>query len=95
MVEGTGDDVFDEVGVSLAVHRGDQRVLPCRVEERNAEGVGGVAELLRHVPSSRVVFGSYAPFYYFESALLKLKESGLDGAQLGAISFGNAAELLP
>src|SRR5258705_13983732 len=37
------------------------------------EGVGGVANLLKQIPPERVLFGSYAPFFYFESAQLKLK----------------------
>ena len=58
------------------------------------EGVGGVAKLLRQVSHERVVFGSYAPFFYFESALLKLKESALNEAELMAIRAGNARRLL-
>ena len=58
------------------------------------EGVGGVANLLKQVPADRVVFGSYAPFFYFESALLKLKESALSHADLTAIRAGNASRLL-
>ena len=58
------------------------------------EGVGGVANLLKQVPAERVVFGSYAPFFYFESALLKLKESVLSDAQARAIRAGNARKLL-
>jgi len=58
------------------------------------EGVGGVANLLKQVPADRVVFGSYAPFFYFESALLKLKESALSDAQARAIRAGNARRLL-
>ena len=58
------------------------------------EGVGGVANLLKQVPADRVVFGSHAPFFYFESALLKLKESALSEAQLTSIRAGNARRLL-
>ena len=54
------------------------------------EGVGGVGNLLKQVPADRVVFGSCAPFFYFESALLKLKESPLSERQLQAIRAGNA-----
>lgn len=58
------------------------------------EGVGGVANLLKQVPADRVVFGSHAPFFYFESALLKLKESALSEPQATAIRTGNARRLL-
>ena len=59
------------------------------------EGVGGVANLLKQVPADRVVFGSHAPFFYLESAVLKLKESALSDAQAVAIRAGNARQLLP
>jgi hypothetical protein len=58
------------------------------------EGVGGVANLLKQVPTDRVVFGSHAPFFYFESALLKLKESPLSEQQLASVRAGNARQLL-
>jgi uncharacterized protein len=58
------------------------------------EGVGGVANLLKQVPAERVVFGSRAPFFYPESALLKLKESALSKPHLTAIRTGNARRLL-
>ncbi len=55
------------------------------VEIAMLEGVGGVANLLAQVPLNRVLFGSYTPVFYFESALLKLQESPLSDEQLGAI----------
>ena len=58
------------------------------------EGVGGVAGLLAKVPPDRVLFGSYTPLFYFESALLKLLESPLNDEQLGAIRGANAWRLL-
>jgi len=58
------------------------------------EGVGGVSNLLTQVPLNRVLFGSYAPLFYFESALLKLKESPIDSLQLGMIRRGNAEQLV-
>jgi predicted TIM-barrel fold metal-dependent hydrolase len=59
------------------------------------EGVGAVASLLSQMPVSRLLFGSHAPFFYFESALLKLKESPLSEEQLRAIRSANARRLLP
>ena len=58
------------------------------------EGVAGLASLLEKVPLDRVLFGSHAPFFYFESALLKLKESVLSAAQLEAVREGNARRLV-
>ena len=58
------------------------------------EGVGGIANLLKQVPADRVLFGSYAPFFYFESALLKLRESVLTASELTAIRAGNARRLM-
>ena len=58
------------------------------------EGVGGVANLLQEVPANRVLFGSHAPFFYFESTLLKLKESPLTEPQLFAMCRDNARRVL-
>ena len=59
------------------------------------EGVGGLERLLATVPHSRILFGSHAPLFYFESAALKLRESALGGVQLAAIRFQNAEHLHP
>ncbi len=58
------------------------------------ESIMGVETLLEELPAERIVFGSYAPVFYFESAKLKLQESALDGKQLEAITHGNAARWL-
>ena len=58
------------------------------------ENVGGVANLAEQISAERVVFGSHAPLFYFESAQLKLKESALDGKTTRAISRENAVRLL-
>lgn len=65
------------------------------VEVATLEGVGGVARLLEQVPMQRVLFGSHAPFFYFESAFLKLQESSLSQPQLNAIRRENAQRLAP
>ncbi len=57
------------------------------------EGVGGVGNLLAQVPVNRVLFGSFTPLFYFDSALLKLQESPLSDEQLGAIRCANAQRL--
>ncbi len=58
------------------------------------EGVGGVARLIKEVGLERVLFGSHYPFFYYESALLKMQESGLTEAQKKAILEENARRLL-
>ncbi len=59
------------------------------------ESVAGVGRVLGEIGGERLLFGSHAPFFYFESALLKLKESALSDPQLRAVSADNAAALLP
>jgi uncharacterized protein len=58
------------------------------------EGMGGVARLIAETSPSRVVFGSHYPFFYFESALLKVREAGLPEDQAHAVLEGNARRLL-
>jgi predicted TIM-barrel fold metal-dependent hydrolase len=58
------------------------------------DGLGGVNQLLDSVRSVRLLFGSYAPFYNFESSRLKLQETEMSPARLAAIRHGNAAALL-
>jgi predicted TIM-barrel fold metal-dependent hydrolase len=58
------------------------------------EGVGGVAKFAGELSPHRVLFGSYSPFFYFESAALKMKEAGLAEADGTAISEGNARRLM-
>src|SRR5207247_1542696 len=67
------------------------------------EGNGAVGRMIGtvqglpsdHVPVDRIVFGSHAPYFPLETALLKLVESPLDLQQLQAIMHGNARRLLP
>ena len=47
------------------------------------------------VPLERVMFGSHAPYFPIETAILKLIESPLNATQLHAIMQGNARRLLP
>jgi len=69
-----------------------------RLEGNGAVGrmIGSVQELpSAHVPVERLVFGSHAPYFPVETAILKLIESPLDAQQLQAIMHGNARRLLP
>ncbi len=63
------------------------------VEIATLEGVAGVANLAKQLPGERLCFGSHAPLFYFESAVLKLKESVLTPAEERAIRAGNAQRL--
>lgn len=54
------------------------------------EGVGGVEGLLKTWPQERLVFGSYAPVFYWESARLKMQESAISGMQAQALEWRNA-----
>lgn len=58
------------------------------------EGVGGVETLLKTWPQERLVFGSFAPVFYWESAQLKMQESALSEAQVKAVTWANAAALV-
>jgi uncharacterized protein len=66
------------------------------------EGVGGVGRLIdgKHwhiggrLPIERFVFGSHAPYFPFESALLKVFESPFTREQMTAIMEGNARRLV-
>lgn len=58
------------------------------------EGVAGIESLLKQLSPDRLCFGSHAPFFYVESAKLKLQESALDEAQMKAICYGNALHLI-
>lgn len=64
------------------------------LELATLEGAAGVESALQRAPALRLTFGSHAPYFYFESALLKLQESALDAAQLAAIRHGHAHAFL-
>jgi len=58
------------------------------------ESVGGVARLAQAIPIEQVLFGSHYPLFYFESALLKVREAGLVDVEARAVLEGNALRLL-
>lgn len=63
------------------------------VEIAMLEGVGGIERLMTSFPFERVLFGTYAPFFYPESALGKLRESEPGSEIERAIRQGNAMKL--
>jgi predicted TIM-barrel fold metal-dependent hydrolase len=64
------------------------------VEISMLEGAGGIEKLLTTVPLDRILFGSRAPSFYFESAALKLQESALPPKHIAAITHENAEQLI-
>jgi uncharacterized protein len=65
------------------------------VEIAMLDALNGVGDVLASLPPGRLLFGSHAPLFYFESAALKLQESPLTDAQLRAVRFESARRLLP
>ena len=63
-------------------------------ETATLEGLAGIESLLQRAPRVRLAFGSHAPYFYFEAALLKLQESALTNEQIDAICFGHATAAL-
>jgi predicted TIM-barrel fold metal-dependent hydrolase len=58
------------------------------------EGSGEVGRLAKALPKGSVVFGTHAPFFIFESALIKMDEAGLGAEDLRAVLSQNARSLL-
>ncbi len=73
-----------------------QKLAASRVplELATLEGAAGIDSVLQRAPELRLTFGSHAPYFYFESALLKLQESALDATRLAAIRHGHAHAFL-
>ena len=57
------------------------------------EGAGGLERAVKQAGLQHLVFGSHAPLFYPESAVLKLRESELAAFQIAALSAGNALRL--
>ena len=58
------------------------------------DGMLDLNALVELVGRDRVVFGSYAPMFYFESVELKMQEAGLDEQTAALIRAGNARRML-
>jgi predicted TIM-barrel fold metal-dependent hydrolase len=61
------------------------------------EGSECIGDMLKEMPvaAAQTLFGSHAPLFPIESALMKLKESDLTPAQVQGITAGNARKLVP
>jgi predicted TIM-barrel fold metal-dependent hydrolase len=58
------------------------------------EGVGGVARLAQNISIQQVLFGSHYPLFYFDSALLKIREGGFTETERQAVLEQNARGVL-
>lgn len=73
------------------------RLLPLsgiHFDTARVESTSGIAQLARSASPQRVLFGSHAPFFIHQSALIKIAESGLSDAEAHAICAANAQRLL-
>lgn len=59
------------------------------------EGVGKTKRLAERVGVDRVLFGSHAPVFVWDSALLKLREAAFDDADAAKVRHASAAALVP
>jgi predicted TIM-barrel fold metal-dependent hydrolase len=63
------------------------------VEIAMLETLAALETLVKDIPVERILFGSHAPSFYFESAALKLQESNLPAAHHRAITHDTARQL--
>ncbi len=81
----------DDAGESIArIRRAENAYFDIAMND----GVGGLARLIAETSPRRVVFGSHSPFFYFESARLKVISEALPTDQERAVCGGNAQSLL-
>jgi uncharacterized protein len=64
------------------------------VEIATLETLAALETLVKDIPVERILFGSHAPSFYFEAAILKLQESSLPAAHRRAITHESARRLL-
>lgn len=67
----------------------------CYFDIAMTESVENVARQVEAIGPDRVVFGSHAPFYVLESAMLKIRESAFPSDVANQVLSGNALKLLP
>jgi hypothetical protein len=63
------------------------------VEIAMLETLAALENLVKDIPIDRILFGSHAPSFYFESAALKLQEANLPAAHHRAITHETAHQL--
>ena len=68
--------------LAAAYAAGDVEVQP---GSQDARGVGGVGRLLRRLPANRLAFGSHAPFFIYESAVIKVFEAQLTAPEVRSL----------
>lgn len=81
----------DDAGESIAKIRKAQNAF---FDIAMNEGVGGLERLIAATSSTRVLFGSHSPFFYFESAWLKVRSAALPSDHEQALCEGNARALI-
>jgi predicted TIM-barrel fold metal-dependent hydrolase len=72
------------------------------VEISRFEGNGAIGRMMAtaqglpslHAPADRILFGSHAPYFPVETAILKVMESPLEASQVRSIMQENALRLL-
>jgi len=98
-VQGTDlRQLMDETSASIDISRWEGNGIVGKMLGVAPEANRGVRVPLDRgvrVPLDRVCFGSHAPYFPLETALLKLVESPLEPAHLQAIMQANARRLLP
>lgn len=72
-----------------------QRGIPSKIsfDIGTLEGAAGISRILKTLPPSQLCFGSHFPFFTWESAELKLRESALPQPTSEMIGFGNSKRL--
>jgi len=63
-------------------------------ETARIETAGAVGRHLRRLPPGRLLFGTHAPFFVYESAVIKLQESELTEAETRTLLTDNPRRLL-
>lgn len=58
------------------------------------DGTGALARLMRALPPERLVFGTHAPFFIYEAALIRVYESNLSPAEADRLLVANPRALL-